>query len=365
MPVDQNYSENVVLSGDFARTPIAVIDTAADYVQFLDATDGAVKRTLASAIGSGGGGGGGGGGGVTTYADAINQTITMTAAYDTLCSELCTMAVGDTVVLELNGVIYNDSGAGRTYRWQFSIGSLSTEVVPAVSLTNTTNYTPFFIRAVASVSATNLTRVTVLCGLAGPAPANSSTSTVGNNFRQSWNTTTSDLTGSNTVKLEMRSDTTAATQECIVHSWSINQAPSGTSGGGGGGGGGGTVNAGVATVDFGAFPGGSDASVTITGQTGIVAGSVVQAWLVAQPTADHTADEHRVETISVTCGNIVAGTGFTIYAQNTSQLNEPMSMSSPARFRSAAATVYGYQERSAGGRGTRIYGTWTVHWRWS
>lgn len=184
MPVDQNYSENVVLSGDFARTTVAAIDTAADYVQFLDATDGAVKRTLASALGGGGGGGG--------------------------------------------------SGA-----------------------------------------------------------------------------------------------------------------------------------AGTTTIDFGAFPGGSDATVTVTGQTGIVSGSVVQAWLVAQPTADHTADEHRVETISVTCGNIVANTSFDIYAQNTSQLNEPMSMSSPARFRSAAATVYGYQERSAGGRGTRIYGTWTVHWRWS
>lgn len=183
MPVDQNYSENVVLSGDFARTQVAVIDTAADYVQFLDATDGAVKRTLASALGGGGGGG--------------------------------------------------------------------------------------------------------------------------------------------------------------------------------------TVYAGTTTIDFGAFPGGSDAKVTVTGQTAITAGSVLQAWLVAQPTADHTADEHRVETISVTCGNIVAGTGFDIYAQNTSQLNEPLAEAGVSSFRSAAATVYGYAGRSVGGQGTRIYGTWTVHWRWS
>lgn len=132
-----------------------------------------------------------------------------------------------------------------------------------------------------------------------------------------------------------------------------------------GGGGGGGGNAGVTTIDFGAFPGGSDATVTVTGQTGIVAGSVLQAWLVAQPTADHTADEHRFETISVTCGNIVANTSFDIYAQNTSQLCEPVTEAGVSTFRSAAATVYGYAGRSVGGKGTRIYGQWTVHWRWS
>jgi hypothetical protein len=128
---------------------------------------------------------------------------------------------------------------------------------------------------------------------------------------------------------------------------------------------GGSGAAGTTTIDFGAFPGASDASVTITGQTGILVGSIIQAWLVAQPTADHTADEHRVETISVTCGNIVAGTGFTIYAQNTSQLNEPLTDAGMDTFRSTSTNSYGNAGRSIGGRGTRIYGTWTVAWRWS
>lgn len=182
MPIDQDYSENVVLTGDFARTTIAAIDTAADYVQFLDATDGAVKRALASSLGGGGGGGG---------------------------------------------------------------------------------------------------------------------------------------------------------------------------------------NAGSTTIDFGAFPGGSDATVTVTGQTGIVSGSVLQAWLVAQPTADHTADEHRVETISVTCGNIVPNTSFDIYATNTSQLNEPLIQEGNNKNRNALTMTLGASSPSVGGIGTRIYGTWTVHWRWS
>lgn len=180
MPIDQDYSENVVLTGDFARTTIAAIDTAADYVQFLDATDGAVKRALASSLGGAGSG-----------------------------------------------------------------------------------------------------------------------------------------------------------------------------------------NAGSTTIDFGAFPGGSDATVTVTGQTGIVSGSVLQAWLVAQPTADHTADEHRVETISVTCGNIVPNTSFDIYATNTSQLNEPLIQEGNNKNRNALTMTLGASSPSVGGIGTRIYGTWTVHWRWS
>lgn len=133
----------------------------------------------------------------------------------------------------------------------------------------------------------------------------------------------------------------------------------------GGGGGGGSGAAGSTTIDFGAFPGGSDATVTVTGQTGIVSGSVVQAWLVAQPTADHTADEHRVETISVTCGNIVPNTSFDIYAQNTSQLNEPLIQEGNNKNRNALTMTLGASSPSVGGRGTRIYGTWTVHWRWS
>lgn len=122
---------------------------------------------------------------------------------------------------------------------------------------------------------------------------------------------------------------------------------------------------GTTTVDFGAFPGVSDTSVVVTGQASILASSLVEAWLYPIATADHTADEHLVETIIVRAGNIVAGTGFTIYALNYSQVNEPLETAGPARFRTAAASVYGYVAPSVGGRGTRIYGLWTVAWVWN
>ena len=83
---------------------------------------------------------------------------------------------------------------------------------------------------------------------------------------------------------------------------------------------------GTTTIDFGAFPGTSDTSVAVTGQAGIVAGSLVEAWIRPVATADHSADEHMVETLKVFAGNIVAATGFTIYGFNTSQLNEPLQL---------------------------------------
>lgn len=112
----------------------------------------------------------------------------------------------------------------------------------------------------------------------------------------------------------------------------------------------GSANAGNATIDFGAFPGKSDTSVAVTGQTGIVAGSVLNAWIRPTGSADHSADEHLVETLKVLAGNIVAGTGFTIYGINAGQFNEPVEEGTRG---------------GRGGRGTRLYGTFNVSWSWS
>jgi hypothetical protein len=121
---------------------------------------------------------------------------------------------------------------------------------------------------------------------------------------------------------------------------------------------------GTATLNFGAFPGASDTSLFVSAPT-IAGGSLVEAWIFPAATADHSADEHLVETIRVVAGNVVAASGFTIYAVNTSQLNEPLGQAGIAGFRSAATSVYGYADESSGGTGTRIYGTWSVGWVWN
>ena len=103
----------------------------------------------------------------------------------------------------------------------------------------------------------------------------------------------------------------------------------------------GSTNIGTAVLDFGAFPGASDASVVVTGQTGILSTSVVNAFIRPVATADHTADEHLVETLQVRAGNIVVGTGFTIYGFNSNQINDSK------------------------GNGTRLSGQWTISWTWA
>ena len=107
---------------------------------------------------------------------------------------------------------------------------------------------------------------------------------------------------------------------------------------------------GTAILDFGVFPGASDASVAVTGQTSIATTSLVEAWLRPQATADHSADEHLVETLKVVAGNIVGGTGFTVYGVNTNQINEPVEPGNRG---------------GGGGQGTRISGTWSLAWAWS
>ena len=93
---------------------------------------------------------------------------------------------------------------------------------------------------------------------------------------------------------------------------------------------------GTANLDFGVFPGKSDASVAVTGQTGIVAGSLVEAWMRLEATADHSVDEALVEEVDIQAGNIVAGTGFTIYGVHKPALGDTM-----------------------------IYGLWKIGWVWN
>ena len=71
---------------------------------------------------------------------------------------------------------------------------------------------------------------------------------------------------------------------------------------------------GSATLDFGT-PSKPAASVAITGQAGIIADSKVEALVRLVASTNHSADEHLIEQLKILAGNIVAGTGFTIYGE--------------------------------------------------
>jgi hypothetical protein len=100
----------------------------------------------------------------------------------------------------------------------------------------------------------------------------------------------------------------------------------------------GGATVGQGEVDFGAFPGASDTSLVIIGQTTIAVGSRVIAQIFAKATTDHSEDEHFVEPIEVMAGALVAGTGFTIFARNASFVTPNDT--------------------------PRLYGKFTVNWSW-
>lgn len=80
---------------------------------------------------------------------------------------------------------------------------------------------------------------------------------------------------------------------------------------------------GTAIIDFGAFPGSNETSVTVTGQTAILATSKAEAYIMGdESTVDHTAQDHRYVGLwlALTCGTPTASTGFTIYGRSTEKL---------------------------------------------
>jgi len=70
---------------------------------------------------------------------------------------------------------------------------------------------------------------------------------------------------------------------------------------------------GTKQINFGAFPGTTYATTTVTGQTGITASSLVEAWIRPLLTVDHDVMDHIVDPPRVIAAEIVAGVGFTIH----------------------------------------------------
>jgi hypothetical protein len=81
---------------------------------------------------------------------------------------------------------------------------------------------------------------------------------------------------------------------------------------------------GQATIDFGVGLGSNEASMIVAGQASIGTNSNLEAYVMASDTtADHTAADHTYLGLfaNFTCGTIVAGTGFTIYARTIEKLS--------------------------------------------
>jgi hypothetical protein len=106
---------------------------------------------------------------------------------------------------------------------------------------------------------------------------------------------------------------------------------------------------GTTTINFGSAPGGFEASVAVTGQASILAGSLVEAWVFPVATADHTADEHLIDPPRVIAGNVSAGVGFTIYGYCRDTIAQEPAMG----------------PRTPAENQPKLYGLFTVAWVWN
>ncbi len=79
---------------------------------------------------------------------------------------------------------------------------------------------------------------------------------------------------------------------------------------------------GTVTLDFGAHPGVNEASVVVTGVATIGASAKAEAFFMRSTTGSHTANDHSYAALlaGLSCGNVVAATGFTIYARSEQKL---------------------------------------------
>lgn len=109
---------------------------------------------------------------------------------------------------------------------------------------------------------------------------------------------------------------------------------------------------GTTTIDFGAFPGKTDATVAVTGQGSIASNSLVEAWIFPTATSDHSSDEHLADPPRILAGNVSAGVGFTIYGFATQPIL-PGGDKVDGVFKVTPTT------------NGRVYGTWTVAWVWN
>ena len=102
---------------------------------------------------------------------------------------------------------------------------------------------------------------------------------------------------------------------------------------------------GTATINFGAFPGTPEVELDVSGQTGLVATSRIEAWVLPIATADHSADEHKSESLEVKAFYKVDGT-FTIRGWD----NSPPPMK---------------RQQNKISRRHILYGQFSVGWAWS
>lgn len=149
---------------------------------------------------------------------AVNSVTPVTIVSESVAG----LAAGDSVELELWYTINNNSGAVRTYSCAAAVGSLGTSATDgtttaAAAATRTSRRAKVRF----SLSATNLAYIQLSQIAYVPQNADTTSQSAGALIVGAWDSTSSDLTGTQTVSFTVTSSNATATQTLTLHSYTI------------------------------------------------------------------------------------------------------------------------------------------------
>jgi hypothetical protein len=158
--------------------------------------------------------------------DSPLTAVTLSAVQEELCNKTVTITAGDSIEFEIHGQILNNSAATRTYTFDMTVGLLTMTIVDGATVGfSATNRAPFVLRGKVTVKNSSTAAGLIELQRATTGAANTGLNSAVAQFRQSWQTSVSDLTGSNPCRVRVNSSATAATQTMTLMSWKITRVP--------------------------------------------------------------------------------------------------------------------------------------------
>lgn len=168
-----------------------------------------------------------GGGGPTIYTNSPNTDLAINSTSNVnLVSRALTITANTTILIEAWWTLNNNSGAVATYTYGCGIGSTTVNAGDSTThAASASNRAVHYTQCKISVSSTTLTRLWLRNDRSVPGAANTGL-TGAQASRYARQTSTANLTGTQTVTLGVRSSTTTATQTATLESWRITVHPS-------------------------------------------------------------------------------------------------------------------------------------------
>lgn len=161
---------------------------------------------------------------VIVKSQAPNTAVNMASVTPvSLLSESVTgIAAGDIIEVEVVGSLLNNSGGTITPTYQLILGAIVTTITLGTTVaTNATRRAPVVLLARFAIHSASDTSIVGSLDSMAPAASNTPGSIATTTQRRVWNTTATDLTGTQSAQVNVNSSTATATQTFYLHSYTV------------------------------------------------------------------------------------------------------------------------------------------------